>query len=102
MYFMIAITFEAGYVYQFNPKVPLYRTLVKGALFGFLVFIFAEVMLFIRGKLMPIPMENNNMMLMMLASPIGHLVFGIVIALIVPAVEIDNFKNNFSSDKKFL
>jgi predicted lipid-binding transport protein (Tim44 family) len=34
--------------------------------------------------MMPMPMPQDNMMLMMLGSLIGHLVFGIVLALIVP------------------
>ncbi len=48
--------------------------------------------MFIIGKMMPMP--QDNMMLMMLGSLIGHLVYGIVVALIVPAyVEVQS--NNY-------
>ncbi len=84
MHFMIGIIFAAVYVYLFNPKVHISSKLLKGVLFGFAVFVFAQVMMFIIGKMMPMPMPQDNMMLMMLGSLIGHLVFGIVLALIVP------------------
>lgn len=84
MHFMIGITFAAAYVYFFNPKVHINSKILKGALFGLAVFIFAQVMMFIIGKIMPMPMMGGNMMRMMLGSLIGHLVYGIVVACIVP------------------
>ncbi len=95
MHFMIGIIFAAVYVYLFNPKVHIHSKFAKGALFGFSVFIFAQVMMFIMGKIMPMPMAEGNKMLMMFGSLIGHLVFGIVTALIVPAFEIENSKHSF-------
>ena len=92
MHFMIGIIFAAAYVYLFNPKVHIQSKLVKGIVFGFAVFVFAQMMLFIIGKIMPMPMPQDNMMLMMLGSLIGHLVFGIVVALIVPAYEVQSDK----------
>ena len=93
MHFMIGVIFAAEYVYLFNPKVHISSRILKGALFGFVVFIFAQVMMFIIGKMMPMPMPQDNMMLMMLGSLIGHLVYGIVVALIVPvyAVQSENY-----------
>jgi uncharacterized membrane protein YagU involved in acid resistance len=94
MHFMIGVIFAAAYVYLFNPKVHINSKFLKGSLFGFAVFIFAQVMMFIIGKMMPMPMPQDNMMLMMLGSVIGHLVFGIVVALIVPVytqVQSDNY-----------
>ena len=88
MHFMIGVIFAAAYVYLFNPKVRIQSKLVKGVLFGFAVFVFAQVMMFIIGKVMPMPMPQDNMMLMMLGSLIGHLVYGIVVALIVPAYAV--------------
>ncbi len=41
LHFMIGIIFAAAYVYVFNPKVHIHSKLAKGALFGFVVFIFA-------------------------------------------------------------
>ncbi len=85
MHFMIGVIFAAAYVYFFNPKVHMESKFFKGIVFGFALFVFAQVMMFIIGKMMPMPMPQDNMMLMMLGSLIGHLVFGIVVALIVPA-----------------
>ena len=90
MHFMIGVIFAAAYVYLFNPKVRIQSKLVKGILFGFAVFIFAQLMLFIIGKMMPMPMPQDNMMLMMLGSLIGHLVYGIVVALVVPAYAVQS------------
>ena len=90
MHCMIGIIFAAVYVYLFNPKVRIQSKLLKGSLFGFAVFIFAQVMIFIIGKLMP--MAEDNMMLIMLGSLIGHLVYGIVVALIVPAYAVQSEK----------
>jgi len=93
MHFMIGIIFAAVYVYLFNPKVSISNKILKGALFGFAVFVFAQVMMFIIGKMMPMPMPQDNMTLMMLGSLIGHLVYGIVVALIVPSdVEVQSDK----------
>ncbi len=93
MHFMIGVIFAAAYVYLFNPKVHINNKFLKGSLFGFAVFIFAQVMMFIIGKIMPMPMMEGSMMLMMIGSLIGHLVFGIVVALIVPAfvVQSENY-----------
>lgn len=92
MHCMIGIISAAAYVYLFNSKVRIQSKLVKGSLFGFAVFIFAQVMIFIIGKLMPMPMAEDNMMLIMLGSLIGHLVYGIVVALIVPAYAVQSEK----------
>ncbi|CAN5134940.1 hypothetical protein BH09BAC2_BH09BAC2_20800 [soil metagenome] len=88
---MIGIIFAAVYVYLFNPNVHIQSKLVKGVLFGFAVFVFGQVMLFIIGKIMPTP--QDNMILMMLGSLIGHLVFGVVVALMLPAyaVQAENY-----------
>jgi len=94
MHFMIGIIFAAVYVYFFNPKVHIESKFLKGIVFGFAVFVFAQLMMFIIGKMMPMPMPQDNMMLMMIGSLIGHLVFGIVVALIVPVytqVQSDNY-----------
>ena len=90
MHCMIGIIFTAAYVYLFNPKFHIGSKLLKGALFGFTVFIFAQLMLFIIGKVMPTPMPQDNMMLLMIGSLIGHLLFGIVVALVVPAYAVQS------------
>ncbi|MEO6556344.1 MAG: DUF6789 family protein [Ferruginibacter sp.] len=45
MHCMIGIIFAAVYVYLFNKKVHIGSKLVKGVLFGFAIFVFAQVMM---------------------------------------------------------
>ncbi|MEO7265659.1 MAG: DUF6789 family protein [Ferruginibacter sp.] len=97
MHFMIGIIFAAAYVYLFNSKVHLGSKLIKGGLFGLSVFILAQVMMFLISKLMPMPMVEGNMMLTILGSLIGHLLYGIVVALIVPNYYIEQLRNNIST-----
>lgn len=66
---MIGIIFAAAYVYLFNPKVHIQSKLAGGLLYGLAVFVFAQVM--------------------MIESLIGHLVYGIVVALIVPDYSVE-------------
>lgn len=84
MHLMIGIVFAAAYVYWYNSKAHINNKVVKGTIFGFVVFIFAQVMMFVLGKMSPMPMVQDSMMLLMLGSLIGHLVYGIVVAAIVP------------------
>ena len=89
MHFMIGIIFAAIYVFFFNPLVHIHSRAGKGLLHGFIVFVFAQGMMFLMSKIMPAPSGpmEGNMLLMMVGSLIGHLVFGLVIGLIVPLEE---------------
>lgn len=84
LHFAIGIIFASTYVYWFNRTVKINNKFWKGALFGFAVFIFAQVMLWLIGMIMPMPEMEGNKMLMMIGSLIGHLVYGIFVAWIVP------------------
>lgn len=92
MHCMIGIIFAAAYVYFFNPKVHIGSKFLKGIVFGFAVFVFAQLMMLIIGMMMPMPSMGNKM-LMMIGSLIGHLVFGIAVALIVPSYSVKIQKN---------
>lgn len=94
MHFMIGIIFAAAFVYLFNPKVHIENNLLKGGFFGLSVFLFAQMMMFVMGKLMPMPVMEGNMMPMMIGSLIGHLVYGIVVALIVPKYYMEQNQYN--------
>lgn len=76
MHFMIGIVYAFVYVYLFNPKVKIANTLLSGLLFGFLAFVFAKIMMTIMGTA---PCEGSMVMLLM-ATLIGHLVFGLGVA----------------------
>ncbi|WP_121354308.1 DUF6789 family protein [Flavisolibacter nicotianae] len=92
MHCMIGIMFAAAYIYFFNPKVHIESKFLKGIVFGFAVFVFAQLMMLLIGMMMPMP-EMGDKMLMMIGSLIGHLIFGIVVALIVPNQSISTSKN---------
>ncbi len=89
MHFMIGIIFAAIYVYLFNAHIHIHSRAGKGLLYGFIVFVFAQIMMFIMSKIMPMPASSmkNNMVLMMVGSLIGHLVFGLLVGLLVPIEE---------------
>jgi len=81
MHFMIGIFFAFVYTKYFNRWLhKIDSNILRGMLYGFFVFIFAQIMIPILMKVMPPPdmpkSENQNMILMMLGSLIGHLFFG--------------------------
>ena len=62
MHFMIGIIFAAIYDYLFNAHIHIHSRSGKGLVYGIVVFVFAQVMMFLMSKLMPMPsnsMENN-------------------------------------------
>ena len=85
MHFMIGIVFALAYALFFQNIVKnMGSPVLRGAVFGMATFVFAQVMMMIMGAMMggmP-PMEGSKAMLM-LGSIIGHLVFGIVVAMLV-------------------
>ncbi len=76
MHFMIGIAYAFAYVYLFNPKVKIASTLLSGLTFGFLAFVFAQIMMAIMSMS---PGEGSKVILLM-ATLIGHLVFGLGVA----------------------
>ena len=84
MHFMIGIVFALSYAYYFNSLVAKYPSnAMKGTIFGIAVFLFAQIMMGIMGMMMPMPAMEGSMMLMMLGSILGHIVFGISVAMVV-------------------
>ncbi len=83
MHFMIGIIFALAYTYLFAPKVKLGNILVKGAVFGFVVFIFAQIMMAILGAMLPMPAMEGSMILVMIGSIIGHIIYGMTVSKIV-------------------
>lgn len=85
MHFMIGIVFALGYALLFMGVVRKVKSLVlKGVLFGLSAFVFAQVVMGIMGAMMGgMPPMEGSMMLMMMGSIVGHVVFGIVVALMV-------------------
>ena len=80
MHFMIGIIFAFAYTYLFAPKVKISNLFLKGATFGFVVFIFAQIMLAIMGVMLPIPKMEGSIMLIMTGSIIGHVIYGMAVS----------------------
>lgn len=91
IHFLIGIIFAAGYVFLFSHWLrKISNRTTRGAVFGIIAFIAAQIgfpvmeAIFGSGSM---PAPEGSMALMMIGSVIGHLVFGIVVALMVkPAV----------------
>ena len=89
MHFMVGVIFALAYVFFFSGILAkISSKIVKGALFGFVVFIFAQVMMAVMGAILGgMPSPAGSMTLVILGSMMGHLVYGIVVALFVPNKE---------------
>jgi hypothetical protein len=73
---VFALIYAYGFVYLVK-SIP--KRVVKGGLYGVVVFIIAQVAVFILDSMQTeIPVTNGNMSLMAIVSLIGHVVFGIV------------------------
>lgn len=85
MHFMIGIIFAMAYAFFFiNVVKKINNNILKGAIFGFAVFVFAQIAMAIMGAMMGgMPPMEGSMMLMMIGSIMGHVIFGITVALFV-------------------
>jgi uncharacterized membrane protein YagU involved in acid resistance len=83
MHFMIGIIFALAYIFliqKYLRKIP--NRYVKGAVFGIIVFVFAQIMMSIMGAVFtPVPSPAGSMVLIVSGSLIGHIVYGIVVVL---------------------
>lgn len=80
MHFMIGIVFAIAYTYLFAPKVKISNIYIKGALFGFIAFVFAQIMMAMMDAIFPMPPMEGSMILVMAGSIIGHVVFGMTVS----------------------
>ena len=85
MHFMIGVIFALAYIFFLSGFLGKISSKIgKGALFGFIVFVFAQVMMAVMGAFMGgMPSPAGSMTLAILGSIIGHIVFGIVVTLFV-------------------
>ena len=83
IHFIIGVMFAFAYTYLFAPKVKIGNIFLKGAVFGFVVFVFAQIMMAIMGAMLPMPKMEGSMMLMMIGSIIGHVIYGMSVSRIV-------------------
>ncbi len=80
MHFMIGIIFAFAYTYLYSFKWRISNIWLKGAVFGLIVFVFAQIMMAIIGAIMPMPKIENSLILTMTGSLIGHLIFGMAVS----------------------
>jgi uncharacterized membrane protein YagU involved in acid resistance len=85
MHFMIGIVFALSYVFIFSGLLKKITTdVINGALFGLIIFVFAQIMMMLMKIIMGgMPSPEGSMTLMMIGSIMGHIVYGIVTVLIV-------------------
>lgn len=96
MHFMIGISFALFYTFLCVVKDKISNVYLRGVVFGIIAFVIAQIMMVIMGKIMPMPKMEEPMMLMMLGSFVGHIVFGVVVAKVVG----DSSCNNSSCKAK--
>jgi uncharacterized membrane protein YagU involved in acid resistance len=96
MHFAIGIVFALGYTYLCKMKDKVKNIYVKGAIFGIIVFILAQVMMGIMGAILPMPTVHGPVALVMTASIIGHIIYGIVVVRTIG----DAYCANNSCEKK--
>ncbi len=85
IHFMIGIIFATTYVFfaaGWLSKIE--NKILKGAIFGFGVFVFAQIAMAVMSAMISgMPSPQGSMMLLILGGFLGHLVYGIVVALFV-------------------
>ncbi|HRI00914.1 MAG TPA: hypothetical protein PK006_07680 [Saprospiraceae bacterium] len=80
IHFMIGIMFAFAYTYLCIFKHKVNTVWVKGAVFGIIAFVFAQIMMSVMGVIMPMPEMEGSMILTMIGSLMGHIIFGIAVA----------------------
>lgn len=90
MHFIIGIVFAASYVYFFRLKLPLGNTVLKGIVFGIIIAVMAKIGMTIMGAMAGsgTPEPEGSMVSMIMALVLGHVIFGIVVALVTKEPKI--------------
>lgn len=84
MHFIVGITFAAFYVFLFAPKVSMQSKVLKGVTFGIIVFIFAQISMILMDSIRSgVPESEGTIIGVILGGIMGHMVFGIFVALSV-------------------
>nr|WP_158841037.1 hypothetical protein [Polaribacter sp. L3A8] len=99
MHFMIGVIFALVYAFYFmNLLKSINSNVLKGVIFGVAAFIFAQIAMAILGAIKGgMPASEDSVLLIMVAGIVGHIVFGIVVALLVKDV---GSTTNFELDQK--
>lgn len=79
MHFMIGLLFTAAYAFFFNQRLPISSPVARGATYGALVFVLAQVMFALMRAMGLMPAAGDGLLLGLLGSLMGHLLFGAVL-----------------------
>jgi len=83
-HFMIGVIFALAYTYLFAPNIKIRNVMLSGAAYGLAVFVFAQVVMLMMGMMVgEMPAPQGSMILSMVGGIMGHVIYGIVVALIV-------------------
>ncbi len=86
-HFMIGIIFASGYVYFFSKWLKrVHSRALKGALFGVAAFVIGRLAMTAMGAMSgesQMAQSSGSMTVMILAGLMGHIIFGITVALVV-------------------
>lgn len=90
MHFVIGIVWAASYIYFFGPKLPIANKVVKGIVFGIIIAVLAKIGMTVMGEMAGggAPEPEGAMLPMLMAMILGHVVFGIVVALMAKEPKI--------------
>lgn len=84
MHFMIGISFALIYAFFFLKVLKkISSNILRGAIFGLAAFLIAQVSLGAMGSIFPMPPMEGSIMLMMIGSIVGHVLFGIVVTIFI-------------------
>ncbi|HEX9512534.1 MAG TPA: DUF6789 family protein [Puia sp.] len=87
MHFLIGILFAAGYVFLFNNWLKkIVNRMARGVVYGIVVFIVAQIAFPILGAIFGeanMPQPGGSMALLMIGSVLGHIIYGITVALLL-------------------
>ncbi len=85
MHFMIGVIFAFSYTMIFEKLlVKISSPVAKGAVFGIIIFVFAQVMMLAMGAMMKgMAAPEGSKALLMIGSLMGHIIFGIVVAIVL-------------------
>ena len=85
MHFMIGIIFAFAYsFFVINWLNKISNTILRGTIFGIITFIFAQIIIATIGAMMGgMPPKEGNIMLMIVGSMLGHIIFGIIVVMYI-------------------
>jgi uncharacterized membrane protein YagU involved in acid resistance len=85
IHFMIGIIFAFTYSLLLQSLLSkITNKLLKGLVFGIIIFVFAQIMMQFLGAMVGgMPKPKGNMMLVVMGSIIGHIVYGVVTVIFI-------------------